>query len=67
MGAIGSISSISISRLRAARRRCGRAVRDESYQCCECGGNFDVDWGEGTVTPCLQLELSVEVDDVSDA
>ena len=21
----------------------------ESYQCCECGGGFDVDWGEGVV------------------
>ena len=22
---------------------------EESYQCCECGGGFDVDWGEGVV------------------
>ncbi|TWT84537.1 hypothetical protein CA13_60170 [Planctomycetes bacterium CA13] len=22
----------------------------DSFQCCECGGNFDVDWGEGTVS-----------------
>jgi len=22
---------------------------EESYQCCECGGTFDVDWGEGVV------------------
>ena len=22
---------------------------EESYQCCECGGNFDLDWGEGVV------------------
>ena len=35
---------------------------EESFQCCECGGNFDVDWGEGTVTPWLQLELTVDVD-----
>ncbi len=21
----------------------------ESFQCCECGGGFDVDWGEGVV------------------
>ena len=35
---------------------------EESYQCCQCGGNFDVDWGEGTVTPWLQLELTVGID-----
>ena len=22
---------------------------EESYQCCECGGGFDVDWGSGEV------------------
>ncbi|PAY20979.1 hypothetical protein CKO51_02720 [Rhodopirellula sp. SM50] len=22
----------------------------ESYQCCECGGDFVVDWGEGAVS-----------------
>ena len=22
---------------------------EESFQCCECGGGFDVDWGEGVM------------------
>ena len=22
---------------------------EQSYQCCECAGGFDVDWGEGMV------------------
>ena len=22
---------------------------EESYQCCECAGTFEVDWGEGVV------------------
>ena len=22
---------------------------EESFQCCKCGGSFDVDWGEGVV------------------
>ena len=34
----------------------------DTFQCCECGGNFDVDWGEETVTPWLQLELTVDVE-----
>ena len=34
----------------------------DTFQCCECGGVFDVDWGEGTVTPWLQLEVTVDVD-----
>ena len=21
----------------------------DTFQCCECGGDFDVDWGEGVV------------------
>ncbi len=21
----------------------------DTFQCCECGGEFDVDWGEGVV------------------
>ena len=23
---------------------------EQSYQCCECGGGFDVDWGEETMS-----------------
>jgi len=23
---------------------------EESYQCCDCGGSFDVDWGQGQVS-----------------
>ncbi len=23
---------------------------EQSYQCCECGGGFDVDWGEGLLS-----------------
>ncbi|MDA9858971.1 hypothetical protein N9D23_12695 [Rubripirellula sp.] len=34
----------------------------DAFQCCQCGGNFDVDWAEGTVTPWLQLELTVDVE-----
>ncbi|MDF1845511.1 MAG: hypothetical protein P1U77_29230 [Rubripirellula sp.] len=34
----------------------------DTFQCCECGGGFDVDWAEGTVTPWLQLELTVDVE-----
>ncbi len=26
---------------------------EESYQCCECGGEFDVDWGEGVASHLL--------------
>jgi DNA-directed RNA polymerase subunit RPC12/RpoP len=22
----------------------------ESYQCCQCGGDFDVDWGAGKIS-----------------
>ena len=28
----------------------------------QCGSNLDVDWAEGTVTPWMQLELTVDVD-----
>ncbi len=31
-----------------------------TFQCCECDGRFDVDWGVGAVTPWLQLELTVD-------
>ena len=34
----------------------------DTFQRCQCGGNFDVDWAEETVTPWLQLELTVDVD-----
>ena len=30
---------------------------EESYQCCECGGTFDVDWGAGVVRPKLRTFL----------
>jgi transcription elongation factor Elf1 len=33
----------------------------DTFQCSECSGNFDVDRAEGTVTPWSQLELSVDV------
>lgn len=26
-----------------------QGMGEELYQCCECGGGFDVDWGEGVV------------------
>ena len=29
----------------------GDPLGDESYQCCDCGGGFHVDWGHETVTP----------------
>ena len=35
----------------------------DTFQCCHCGDNFDVDWAEGTVTPWLQLEMTVDVED----
>lgn len=35
----------------------------DTFHCCQCGGNFDVDWGEGTLTPWLQLEVTVDVED----
>ena len=35
----------------------------DTFQCCQCGGNFGVDWAEGTVTPWLQLEVTVDVED----
>ena len=25
---------------------------EESYQCCKCSGEFDVDWGKGAVSFC---------------
>ena len=27
-----------------------QGMGEESYQCFECGGGFDVDWGEGTIS-----------------
>ena len=27
----------------------GDPMGQESFQCCECGGTFDVDWVEGVV------------------
>lgn len=32
-----------------------------TFHCCQCGGNFDVDWCDGRVTPWLQLELTGEL------
>jgi DNA-directed RNA polymerase subunit RPC12/RpoP len=29
---------------------------EESYQCCECGGVFDADWGEGTISHYPQAD-----------
>ena len=29
---------------------------EESYQCFECGGGFDVDWGEGTISHYPQVD-----------
>ena len=28
---------------------CGTRQGQDTFQCCECGGEFDVDWGEGVV------------------
>jgi len=25
----------------------------DTFQCCECGGEFDVDWGEGVASHLL--------------
>ncbi|MCP4479578.1 MAG: hypothetical protein GY818_15955 [Planctomycetaceae bacterium] len=35
---------------------------EESYQCCECGGGFDVDWAAWTVTPWQNVELQINFD-----
>ena len=29
---------------------------EESYQCCKCGGVFDADWGEGTISHYPQAD-----------
>ena len=29
---------------------------EESYQCCECNGVFDADWGEGTISHYPQAD-----------
>ncbi len=35
---------------------------EESFSCCECGGEFDVDWAAWTVTPWQNIELQINFD-----
>jgi DNA-directed RNA polymerase subunit RPC12/RpoP len=41
-------------------------MRKESYQCCKCSRSFDVDWGDGTITPWAQIEIQINTDGADD-
>ena len=36
------------------------AFGEESYQCCECNGQFIANWADETVTPTVNLSLEAE-------
>ena len=38
-------------------------IGQDTFQCCECSGNADVDSGEATVTPWLKAGLTVDMAD----
>ncbi len=35
----------------------------DTFQCCECGSGFDVDWAAWTVTPWQNVELNISDED----
>jgi DNA-directed RNA polymerase subunit RPC12/RpoP len=38
------------------------AFGEESYQCCECDGQFVANWAEETVTPTVNVRLNLKID-----